>query len=180
VATIQYVVSAQDAASATFERIAGSAEHVLEKLDEIDAKTAKARLGVEGDKEAELAIDKLDLKVAKFADRVAKGKLGVDGGAAAMLEIRKLELEMDKLNAKRAKIHIDTSALSKLSFFKPSAMGAAVALSPALIPLAGQIAGAIGAIGISFGAAGIAAGAFGLMATSVLSNAGKDLAKLGR
>ena len=53
--------------------------------------------------------------MAKLAKSVANGKIGVEGQARALLDIRKLELEMDKLNAKRAKIHIDTSALSKLS-----------------------------------------------------------------
>ena len=54
-ATIQYVVNAQDAASATFERIAGSADNVLHKLDEIGKKSATARVGLEGDKQATLS-----------------------------------------------------------------------------------------------------------------------------
>jgi hypothetical protein len=144
VATIQYVVNAVDAASATFERIAGSAEHLLKELDDIGKKSVAARVGIEGDKEANLTLDKLDLKMAKLADRVAKGKVGVEGQARALLDIRKVELEMDKLNAKRAKIHIDTSGLTKLSALQPSAMGTALALTPALIPLAAAAAAGAG------------------------------------
>jgi hypothetical protein len=182
VATIQYVVNAVDAASATFERIAGSADHVLEKLDEISKKTAKARVGLEGDDKANLALDKLDLKMAKLAKSVATGKIGVEGQARALLDIRKLELEMDKLSTKRATVHIDVSrGLGKLagsSFLQPSALGAAAALLPTLIPLAAEASAAVGAIGVSFGAAAAGAAGFGLMVTSVLSNASKDLQKL--
>jgi hypothetical protein len=182
VATIQYVVNAVDAASATFERIAGSADHVLEKLDEISHKTAEARIRLEGDKEATLAIDKLDLKMAKLGQRVAQGKIGVEGQARALLDIRKLELEMDKLSAKRATVHIDIDrGLSKLagsSFLQPSALGAAATLLPTLIPLAAEAAGAVGAIGVSFGAAAAGAGLFGVMASSVLSKVSEDAKKL--
>src|SRR4029077_608198 len=79
------------------------------------------------------------------------------------------------------KVKVDDSALKKLqdsSFFKPSAGGAALALSPALIPLAGATAGSIGAIGVSFGAAVAGAGLFGAAAKSVLSDVGTNLAKL--
>ena len=80
-ATIQYVVNAVDAASATFERIAGSADQLNNQLDELSHKTAMARVGLEGDKEANLTLDKLDLKMAKLAKSVAEGKIGVEGQA---------------------------------------------------------------------------------------------------
>src|SRR5207244_10709694 len=68
--------------------------------------------------------------------------------------------------------------LGGAGFLAPSAMGTALALTPALIPIAAGVAAAVGAIAISFGAAAVGAGAFGLVAKSVLTSAGQDASKL--
>jgi hypothetical protein len=63
--------------------------------------------------------------------------------------VRRLDDDMKAAAKKREaelKVKVDDSALKKLqdsSFFNPAAKGSALALSPALIPLAGAAAGAI-------------------------------------
>ena len=57
--TLNYVVNATDSFTATFQRMAGSADDLNAKLDEIGRKRETAWVGLKGDKESELAIDKL-------------------------------------------------------------------------------------------------------------------------
>lgn len=116
-ATIQYVVNAVDAASATFARIAGSADDLLAKMDDLDHKSATARVGLTGDKEAIVTIDQIDLKMARLAKRVAKPGITVEGLAAAKVQLDRFNLELDKLNHKHVdvKIGVDRSLMSRLA-----------------------------------------------------------------
>jgi cell wall-associated NlpC family hydrolase len=180
VATLQYVVRATDDASAAFAKIAASADKLNEDLNKLDGKKATPKLGLD-DRQFKLAYDDIGLKLDKLDKRVTTTHMNDDQIRAARIQAERLQLRMDKLNAQRTKIHVDDSALSKLSkmsFLQPSAIGSALALSPALIPLAAQVAAGVGAIGVSFGAAALASAGFGLMATTVLSGASKDLQKL--
>ena len=154
-----------------------------------------AALAARGAKVLADAIDKLGSKEDRTAaeSKILASALKQTGDAEDRLTaktviadaaIRKLDDEMKAAAKKREaelKVTVDDSALKKLqasSFFQPSAKGSLLSLIPAVIPLAGAAAGAVGAIGISFGAAAAGAGVFGLAATSVLSNVSTNLAKL--
>src|SRR5258708_16375040 len=99
-ATIQYVVNAIDNASATFARIAGSADDVLAKIDDLGRKSATARIGLSGDKATQLAIADIELKLARLGQRVAKPDVTVQRLATAQVGILRLSLALDKLSAK--------------------------------------------------------------------------------
>jgi hypothetical protein len=180
VATLSYVIRATDEASVAFKKIADSADKLNADLDKLDGKTATPKLSLDA-RQFKVAADDIGLKLDKLDKRVTTTHMNDDQIRAARIQAERLQLRMDKLNAQRTKIHVDSSALTKLSktsFLQPSLIGTAAALSPALIPLAGSIAGAVGAIGVSFGAAALASAGFGLMATTVLSGASQDLQKL--
>src|SRR6266568_971332 len=143
-ASIQYVVSATDAASGVFTKIGLSADRLDKQLADLSKR---------------IATPEVDLKDAKF-----------------QLEMLRSNAQLDRLDKRHVtatvsiKQRLDKAAGA--GFLAPSLLGTAVALSPALIPLAGGIAGAIGAIGVSLGAAAAGAGAFGLLAKSALTQAG--------
>jgi hypothetical protein len=142
VATIQYVVNAVDSASATFARIAGSADDLLAQLDDLSHKTATARVGLEGNKEMTLALDDLDLKIATLGKRVANPNVKVDGLARAQLGIDRLDLAMDHLDDKRARIHIEgPSMLNRMSFGLLGSSGGAGATGVASSTAGGGAAG---------------------------------------
>jgi hypothetical protein len=157
VSTVNYTVNAIDSASATFARIAGSADELLATLDDLSHKTAIARVGVDGDKEAELRIDKVDLKMANLARRVAEGKIGVEGQAKAITDIRRLVLELDKFGAKHVTATVDVN-VNRQSLLGRLRSGG---LEGSLGRLFGGGGGAGGAAGAAGGAAGGAAQAGG-------------------
>jgi hypothetical protein len=102
VATLQYVVNAVDNATATFERIAGSADDLVTQIEELGRSSATARVGLAGDREAVLSLDNLELKLARLSRRVTSPKVTVEGLASASLGITALELQLGRLNAKHA------------------------------------------------------------------------------
>lgn len=163
-ATIQYVVNAVDSASATFARIAGSADDLITQIDDLGSKSATARVGLEGDKEAKLTLDSLDLKLGRLAEKVATPGIDVKGRAAAQLAIDRVSLAMDRLDAKRARIHIEgTGPAGWLDRRLFSALGGGSGALGAAAPAAGG--------GLSLGGWGALAGAIAGV-TALLSGAG--------
>jgi hypothetical protein len=169
-ATLKYLldVAAPDAQK-TFDRIGV-------RLTELDRSLNRAREIGLGDASAKATLTRLQLQADKFGDKLKGMDLTIDGAAKAEAQLLGLEATADRLNRKLSSegnvFSRAFSGMSKSSFAQPSGMGVAAGLSPALIPLAGGIATAIGAIGISLGAATIGAGAFGLLAKSALTTAG--------
>jgi len=159
------------------------------RLDEIGKKSAKARVGLEGDKDADLQLDKLSLKLLKLGRTVTNPKISLDGALKAAVEIKGLELEMDKLNRKAASISASGGGLSMLervmgSLFGGGAQAAGggasagggalsgILSTPGLGPavIAGVTAAAaallveLDGLVSGFAAAGAGLGAFGLLA----------------
>jgi hypothetical protein len=146
-------------------------------------KSVQIDIGVKGDAASKAKLDGISRKAEELKKAFPEYTLKIDSAAAT----ERLKVFREQLRAipnettTTVKVKVDSSALDKLSksgFLKPSGLGIAAALSPSLIPLAGGIAGAVGAIGVSFGAAAAGAGLFGLAATSVLSQASSDAQKL--
>lgn len=165
VATLQYVVNAVDSASAVFTRIAGSADDLLVKLDDLSSKTAEARVGLQGNKEAMVALDDLDLKIARFGKRVGEGKVGVDGLARAQIGVDRLDLALDRLNEKHSTAHVDVDVdRNSLRGILASIGGAVGAVGGTPVPMAGSLAVLLPAIA--------AAGAALILATPAIIGAG--------
>jgi hypothetical protein len=182
--SLTFDIFARDQASATFRRLGEQAsgasdnvKHLSERLDKLGHQAVKARLGLEGDKEANAGIDRIVARLTTLNRQVANPDVTLEGAAKMRAEISSLELALDRLGSKTARPNAD---LSKLGFLQPSALGAVASLLPTLIPLAAETAAAVGAIGVSFGAAGVAALGFGALAGTVLSQASKDAQKLAQ
>src|SRR5258708_13112252 len=104
-------------------------------------RSAEARVGLAGDKEAQARLDKLDASLLTLTHRSANPNISIEGAARAAAEISALELQLDKLGSKSAPGA--TSALSGLA--GTGGMGAliaaGVALSPVIITLGTGLAG---------------------------------------
>jgi hypothetical protein len=184
VESLSFNIFANDRASETFRRLglaakdaSGDVRTLGDRLDKLGTRVSAARVKLDGNKEANAELDKLDVKLIRLGQKVASPDITVEGKIRALADIAAVDVAMDKLNKKFAKQSLATKAAGA-GAFAPSLMGSALALSPALIPLAGGIAAGIGAIGVSFGAATIGAGLFGLAAKSVLTTASSNLTKL--
>ena len=178
-ATIQYVVSATDAASAVFARIAASADGLDRQLadlskriatPEVDLKDAKFQLGMLN------AAKRLD----KLSAMIADPSVDVDT-AKAQTEILRITAMLDRLDAKRVnvKVDVDRSMLSRLggllgagggaggaAGIAGGALGIGAAIGPLLVGLS-QVASALAAAG-----AGVAAfGALSIPQFSAVSGA---------
>ena len=182
---------ANDRASAGFaaagRSASAAADDVLglaKRLDEVGKKSAKAKVGLEGDKAADLQIDKLNLKLFKLGQLVLKPKISPEGFLKASIEIKAIELELDRLNKKAADISVSGGGLNLLekslgglfggggssgggggaaagglgaiTDMLPVIAAGAAALGPLLAEAAGLVSG--------FAAAGAGIGAFALLA----------------
>src|SRR6266702_1407610 len=182
-ASIQYVVSATDAASGVFKKIALSADSLDRQLADlskriatpsVDLKDAKFTLGVVN------AAKRLDKLAAVVADPAAE----VDT-AKAQTEILRITAMLDRLDAKRVevKVNVDRSMLSRLggllgggggaggaAGIAGGALGIGAAIGPLLVGLS-QVASALAAAG-----AGVAA--FGALSIPQFSAVGDALSQI--
>src|SRR5258708_7794050 len=141
-------IIARDSASPAFAKLgataqgaAGDVSDLSKRIDELGRRSAEARVGLAGDKEAQARLDKLDASLLTLTHRSANPNISIEGAARAAAEISALELQLDKLGSKSAPGA--TSALSGLA--GTGGMGAliaaGVALSPVIITLGTGLAG---------------------------------------
>ncbi|HEX7163347.1 MAG TPA: hypothetical protein VF223_19180 [Trebonia sp.] len=137
----QFLKTGRAAASAS-DDVLGLAR----RLDEVGRRNAQARVGVKGDKETQLALDRLDFRMQAIGRRLMDPKISVQGAARASLEIAAIDVELDKLA--RHSEDAATSATSlgasigKLSNLgMPALIAAATGLSPALVTMGTGMAG---------------------------------------
>ena len=147
------------AASAAADDVKG----LQHRLDEISAKSAKARVGLEGNKEALAQLDKLDVKLLTVGKRRANPNIKLEGALRANLELAGLDAELDKLNQKADRISGGGGGLAKLRTVLQGLAGMT------LQGLAGSFTGA-GAPGA--GATAAESGAAGSPAAGLLAGAG--------
>lgn len=192
---------ANDSASTGFAAAGRSAaaasddvQALTKRLDEIAKKSVKAKVGLDGDKDADLKLDQMGLKLLKLGRTVASPKITLDGALRASVEIKGLELELDKLDRKSASISGSGSGLSRLQVMlgglfaaggsagqggggilgafsdmigSPAGIAATLSVVAAAgAPLLVEAAGLVS----GFAAAGGAIGAFGLLALPTFKN----------
>src|SRR6266567_1207230 len=125
IATLSYIVRATDEASSAFAKIAASADKLNEDLNKLDGKEATPKLSLEA-RQFKVTYDDTVAKMDKLDKRITTTHMNDEQIAAARRQAERLQLAMDKLNAQRTKIHVDSSALDKLSkksFLQPSVIG---------------------------------------------------------
>ena len=128
--------------------------NLAKRLDELSKKSATARVGLAGDKEALAQLDKLDLKLLTTGRRVVDPKITLDGAAKAQAEIAGLEVSLDKLGTKSANV---TAAVGSGpgGLAGPAGMGALIGAGVALSPILATVA--TGTAGFGLAAAGAVA-----------------------
>ncbi|MBO0813570.1 MAG: hypothetical protein J2P30_00215, partial [Actinobacteria bacterium] len=151
---------------------------VADKLRRLGEKAASAKIDV-SDKDAQARIARIFTQLDDLDKKTSNPRITLDGVAKAQAEILALDAQLDRMGKKRETVTI-RERLSKLGagLTAPSALGAGIALSPSLIPLTAGIAAGVAGIGASFGAAAVGAAGFGKVASTVLSGASQDAAKL--
>src|SRR5258708_7358567 len=141
-------IIARDSASPAFAKLgataqgaAGNVSDLSKRIDELGRRSAEARVGLAGGKEAQARPGKLDPSLLTPTHPAANPNISIEGAARAAAEISALELQLDKLGSKSAPGA--TSALSGLA--GTGGMGAliaaGVALSPVIITLGTGLAG---------------------------------------
>src|SRR5487761_1329639 len=100
-------IIARDSASPAFAKLAGQAQgasgsvsELSKRIDELGRRSAEARVGLAGDKEAQARLDKLDASLLTLTHRSANPNISIEGAARAAAEIAALDLELDKLGSK--------------------------------------------------------------------------------
>jgi hypothetical protein len=132
------------------------------KLTDMGRMIETARVNVAGDKEGEVAVERMALKLAALGRKVSSPRIGLEGAARAEVDIAAVGLGLDKLGEKAvtAQAKVGGSGLS----------GALSRMGKVLGGLGGVAGGALG-LGLAgpFAAAGLAAGAFGAVAIPILT-----------
>ena len=115
-ASIEYVVNATDAASAVFQKIGLSADHLDQQLQDLSKRVATPEVDLE-DSKFTLGMIKAAERLDKLSAKIADPKVEVDA-AHAQLEILKINAQLDRLDAKRVtatvEVKTDRSFLSRL------------------------------------------------------------------
>jgi Transglycosylase SLT domain len=161
-ASVGFAAAGRAAAAA-----ADDVQGLQHRLDEISNKSAKARVGLEGSKEAQDQLDKLDVKLLLVGNRRANPNITLQGALKANLELAGISAELDKLGKKAENIGGGSGGaggssggiLGLLSggLTSPAGLTAiGVAIGPLLVEADGLVSG--------FAAAGAGIGAFGLLA----------------
>jgi hypothetical protein len=117
------------------------------RLDEISKKSATARVGLAGDKDATAKLDKLDLKLLTTGRKVVDPTITLEGAAKAVVEISALDAQIDHLGRKSAEV---SASGGGIGVFRTALTGVADIIG-------GGGGGGGGAAGAASGGAGLAA-----------------------
>src|SRR5690242_5072477 len=149
---------------------------LAKRLDEISAKSASARVRLEGDKDALARLDKLDLKMAVTGNKVMSPKVSIEGAARAAVEISALDVELDHLGEKSAAAGgaSGIGSLTGTGGLAGGGMGALIAAGVVLSPMIATLS--VGLAG--FGAAAAGVGAPILKAAQATGGLQANMAKL--
>jgi hypothetical protein len=178
-------ILARDAASASFLKVgqaaagaSGSVGDLNRRLTELNGRIASARVALSGNKEAQAALDKLQVSLTALGARTAKPnvQLSDTGFARAAADISAADVALDKLNKRWAPAkdgaNAASAALSTLSYGWGRATGSVKLFGGALgaVPLLGSVgavhlltdavvetAAVVGPAAIAFASFGIAA-----------------------
>src|SRR5260221_397517 len=152
---------ARDSASPAFAKLgataqgaSGNVSDLSKRIDELGRKSAEARIGLQGNQEAQATLDKLDARLLSLTHKRSI-PLSIEGAARAAAEVSALELELDKLGKEGGSAGAATSAVGTGGLAGPSGMGALIAAGVALTPV--LITLGTGLAGLGLAAAGTAA-----------------------
>src|SRR5258708_429957 len=144
-------IIARDAASPAFAKLgataAGASGNVSElsrRIDDLGRKSAQARVGIDGNLQAQAALDRLDAQLLSLTHKT-QIPLSIEGAARAAAEISALELQLEKLGGSSGSASAATKAVGPGGLAGAGGMGAliaaGVALSPVIITLGTGLAG---------------------------------------
>lgn len=144
-----------------------------QRLKDMGRMIETARVNVAGDKEAELAVERMALKLARLGRSAASPRIGLEGAARAEVEIAAVGLGLDKLGDKAV------TASAKVGSSGSGLSGALSRLGKVMGGAGGVAAGALG-LGLAgpLAAGTLALGAFGAVAIPILSKVTAAQAKL--
>jgi hypothetical protein len=152
-------IIARDSASPAFAKLgttaqgaAGNVSDLSKRIDELGRKSAEARVGLQGNQEAQAQLDKLDARLLSLTHKSANPSISIEGAARAAAEISALELELDKLSKKGGSADKATSALGTSGLSGMGGMGALIAAGVVLSPIVATLG--IGLAGFGAAAAG--------------------------
>jgi hypothetical protein len=79
----------------------------MTRLEEVGKKSAAARVGLEGDAETNVALDKISAKLIRLDRYDAESKVTAGGAARMIAELSAINLELDKINGKKATAEVN-------------------------------------------------------------------------
>src|SRR5260370_1277850 len=110
-------IIARDAASPAFAKLgataAGASGNVSElsrRIDDLGRKSAQARVGIDGNLQAQAALDRLDAQLLSLTHKT-QIPLSIEGAARAAAEISALELQLEKLGGSSGSASAATKAV---------------------------------------------------------------------
>jgi len=106
-ASIQYVVSATDAASAVFAKIGASADGLDKQLEDLGKRVADPEVRLD-DAKFTLGMIRAAERLDKLSAKVADPKVQVDT-AAAQKEILRINAMLDRLGSKTVNVTVDVN-----------------------------------------------------------------------
>ena len=128
---------------------------LAKRLDDLSAKSAKARVELEGDKDAQAKLDKLDLKLVTLGNKTARPDVTVEGAARAAVEIGALDVELDHLSEKAGKAEGGVGSLAGIAGnIGAGGLGALIGVGVVLSPIIATLGVGLGGLGLAALAAG--------------------------
>lgn len=129
----------------------GSLGTLRRRLDELNGKTAAARVSLAGDKEAQARLDAISARLTDLDHKTSTPTLDIQGIARATAELSAVDVALDKVGGRGGSAAGAASSLGNLSSVAmPALIGSAVALSPVIVTagigIGGFAAGAAGAV----------------------------------
>jgi len=148
-------------------------EDAKARLKQLDQRV-QANVGVKT-AEARAELDALERELKKLHRKV-EAHVGVEGVPKVLTEIEAVERALSKIDRKRVAPKVDGNSLTRLGGMAQKASGsmgalglAALALGPAIVPVAAAGTAAMGGLASGLGVAAIGAGSFGMVLKTQLS-----------
>jgi hypothetical protein len=111
--TLSFDILARDLASSSFKNMgraaldaAGSMKELSSRLDKVSGRVAEARVGLQGDKQAQVELDKIGVKLINLGRRTANPNIDLKGALGASAQIGAIDLALDRLDGRRVTVSV--------------------------------------------------------------------------
>jgi hypothetical protein len=104
---VEILIGAKDTATPDLDALKA-------RLDELGRKVETAKVGLDGTKESEAELLRINAMLAALGNRTTAAKIKVDGGAKAAADIAALELRLDRLGSKTGEVRGAFSRLGEV------------------------------------------------------------------